>query len=108
MTAGLPLPRLALKGEPMMDDDKLIAFLLDALENAYVENAMLRTMIMTYRDHLPEIGDWEKQLERLKAQDQGDVRTKFAPFRDAVARSRDVEQTLSRFLKDTPPKGGVQ
>lgn len=90
-----------------MADDKLIALLLEALKEAYVENAMLRTMIMTYRDHLPEIGDWEKQLEELKAAGWPDVEKKFAPLRDAVSRSRDVEQALEQFLKGIAPTGPV-
>jgi len=91
-----------------MADDKLIAFLLDALENAYVDTTMFRAMIMTYRDHFPEIGDWEKDFETLKAEQRPDVEKKFAAFRRAVARSRDVEQALEEFLKGTPPKGPVQ
>jgi hypothetical protein len=91
-----------------MADEKLIALLLDALEDAYVDTTMLRTMVMTYRDHFPEIGDWEKTLEALKAEGGQAVRTRFAPLRAAASRSRDVERALEQFLKGPAPKGPVQ
>jgi len=91
-----------------MADDKLIALLLNALLDAYAEGSALRAMVMTYRDHFPRIGDWEKDLEELKTRNRPNVERKFAPLRDAVARSREVEAALEQFLKGTPPKGPVQ
>jgi hypothetical protein len=90
-----------------MANDKLIALLLDALEGAYLDSTMLRTMLMTYRDQFPEIGDWEKDFEALKAHGRPGVAKKFSAFRQAVARSRDVEAALEQFLKGSAPKGPV-
>lgn len=91
----------------MATDKEIIDLLLDALEGAYIERAMLLTMITTYRDHFPQIGNWEKDLENLRQTRGGDVRKQFAKLRDAVARSKNLESALSQFLKDFPPKGSV-
>ena len=91
----------------MATDKHIIALLLDALEKSHIERTMLVTMIMTYRDRFPQIGDWEKDLDTLRQQKSGDVRKQFAQLRDAVARSHNVESALQQFLKDNPPKGSV-
>jgi hypothetical protein len=91
----------------MADDKHIIAVLLDALEDAHVTRIMLITMIMTYRDHYPQIGDWERDLETLKAQHGATAKKQFLALREAVRRSSDVERALAQFLKDTPPKGPV-
>ena len=91
-----------------MADDKLIALLLNALQDAYMENSALRIMVASYCEQFPQLGDWKQDLETLKAHMAPDVRTKFSAFRDAVARSRDLEAALAEFLKETPPKGPAQ
>ncbi|MBZ5572045.1 MAG: hypothetical protein LAO09_09205 [Acidobacteriia bacterium] len=91
----------------MASDKELIAYLLDALENAYVDRTMLMTMVMTYCKHFPQIGDWEKQFEELRQKKHQGVRELLIPLRRAIATSRDVEAALEAFLKDTDPKGPV-
>ena len=91
----------------MASDKQIIDQLLNALEESYIECTMLTTMIMTYRQHFPQIGDWEKDLKTLRAQKHEDVRKHFAQLRVAVTKSRDVESALQQFLKDNPPKGSV-
>lgn len=92
----------------MADDKRIIALLLDALEKAYIDRTMLMTMIEHYRQHFPQIGDWEADFQTLRAQKGQDVKQLFSALREAVGRSRDVERALQQFLKDTPPKGPVQ
>lgn len=92
----------------MATDKEIIDRLLDALEGAFIERTMLLTMIMTYRQNFPQIGDWEKDFQDLQQTHGGDVRKRFAKLREAVARSKNLELALEQFLKDFPPKGPVQ
>jgi len=91
----------------MADDRHIIAVLLDALEDAQITRIMLITMIMTYRDNFPQIGDWERDLENLKLQHGATAKKQFLALREPVRRSGDFEKALAQFLKDTPPKGPV-
>jgi len=91
-----------------MSDKKIAARLIDALEAMYVENVMLQSMIMTYRQHYPEIGDWEKDLAVLRQQKQQDVRAKFVELRHRIETAYDAEQTLDQLLKALPHSGSVQ
>lgn len=91
----------------MADAEHIIAVLLDALEDAHVTRTVLMMMIMTYRDHHPEIGDWERDLENLKIEIAPASKQQFLALREAVRRSGDLEKALAQFLKDTPPKGPV-
>jgi predicted outer membrane protein len=91
----------------MAEDKEIIAMLLDALENAYIDTTIFRAMLMTICENRPELGDWEPVFDNLRAENQQDVKQKFSALRQAVAQSRDVEQALRQFLEDTPPKGPV-
>jgi hypothetical protein len=91
----------------MATDKEIIEHLLTALEKALIEQTMLLTMIATYREHFPAIGDWEKDLEKLKVEKGPDVSKLFSRLRDAIKHSRDMEKTLRQLLKDTRPKGPV-
>jgi hypothetical protein len=91
----------------MADDKHIISVLLDALEDAHITRLMLITMIMTYRDNFPQIGDWERDLKTLKAQHGEAGKKQFLALREAVRRSGDIDKALAQFLKDTPPKGPV-
>jgi hypothetical protein len=91
----------------MANDKQIIALLLDALEDAYIDRVMFMTMIMTYRDHFPQIGDWVQAFRQLKTAESQNVKKQFSALREAVRRSRDVEQALAQFLKDTLPRGPV-
>ena len=71
----------------MTDDKHIIAVLLDALEDAHVTRMVLTMMIMTYRDHHPEIGDWERDLENLKIEIAPAAKKQFLALREAVRRS---------------------
>jgi ribonuclease D len=92
----------------MADDKQIIATLLEALEQAYIDRTILTTMIMTICENDPRLGEWEPVFEKLKSENQQAVKQKFSALRDAVARSRDVERALRQFLEDTAPKGPVQ
>lgn len=89
------------------DDKEIIARLLDALEQACIDRTILMTMVMTICEQFPQLGAWQPVFEKLRAENQQAVKHKFAALREAVARSRDVEQALRQFLEDTPPKGPV-
>ena len=91
----------------MPDDKQIIALLLDVLEDVFIDRAVLMTMVMTYRDRLPQIGDWEQDFQKVKAEGSPDVKKRFAALREAVARSQNLEQALKQFLEGTSPKGPV-
>lgn len=91
----------------MATDKEIIDHLLNALEDAFIEKTMLLTMIATYRQHFPQIGDWEHDLAKLKADKGQDVKKEVARLRDAIARTRNVEKALQEFLKSARPKGPV-
>jgi hypothetical protein len=91
----------------MTSDKEIIEHLLNALENALADRTALLAMIATYREHFPQIGDWEHDLEKLKTDRAQDVQKIFAPLRDAIAHSRQVEQAIQKALKDILPKGPV-
>ena len=91
----------------MAKDDHLIATLLNALEEAYLDRTVYVSMIMTYHDTFPQIGDWEKIFEELKAHARPKMQKQFSALRLAVARAQNWERALQEFLKETAPKGPV-
>lgn len=91
----------------MGSDKKIIEHLLNALESALIDQTMLMTMIATYRQRFPEIGDWQRDLVELRIQKGPDVKKEFSRMRDAVSRSGDLEQALQQFSKGILPKGPV-
>jgi len=92
----------------MNADEKIIARLLNALEITFIDNIMMRAMIMTYREHFPKIGDWERDLEILKKEQLAHAKKRFSEFREELSKAHDVERAIQRFLRETPPKGPVQ
>ena len=90
----------------MADEKTIISRLLDTLEMFSIENVMLNTMLITYAERF-QLGNWQQDLENLKAERAQDVRQQFALLRLAVEREHDLEKAIEQFLKGTLPKGPV-
>jgi hypothetical protein len=90
----------------MATDKELALRMLEAIENLYIENAILKTMLD--RASGPA---WKRSFTAILANpDPGAVaqlRSRFDPLRAVIQQDRGLEQAIQEFLRVVPPKKDV-
>ena len=93
-----------------MNDKELAERLVDAVENLYLENTVLKATVIAYQKHLPDEQPWQSHVAHVKkdAVVLSRVRRKFQPAHACLEqRADDLAGVVQQVLRALRGSGQV-